>query len=106
MTLKEKAKQSIKLAGLGTFPRWRDCPDCGAKLVCVFDTYAYAQHYRCPKAKPSEEYSHAGIDQAFKSKQVAGVFEGKGTRFFTNNKGNVIRTEPMNRPLPVGKKDW
>jgi len=99
-----KAKQTVVVLGV-TLARYKDCPLCGAKLVCEWNKYAYQLHENCPKAKKQEPlaWKHGN---PLKNREISGVFEGKGTRFFTNHKGDVLRTEPLNRPIPAGRKDW
>ena len=85
-------------------PMYQDCKKCGVKEICRFINVAYSQP--CDKCKNTKEYQAeeaikdkelrgGGITEAFDNQRATGVFEGKGTRFFTNSKGNIVKTEPL-----------
>jgi len=96
---------TINVFGIKTdVPKWQDCKRCGAKLACKF--YGFTHLQPCDRCKVSKEYQdeendkdkslrNGGVSSAFENQRVAGVFEGKGTRFFTNSKGNIVKTEPL-----------
>jgi hypothetical protein len=109
-TLKQKAKEEVMVLGL-PIPYWQDCEECGDKLACHFSGFAYDQP--CIKCKSTEKYEQEqksyekpmSMSEAFKNQEIAGVFQGMGTTFYTNHKGNVIKTEPI-RPLKTGDPHW
>jgi len=108
----DKSQQTVRIFNTD-LPRWQDCTRCGKPLACPFDRVAYLQP--CEECRESDEYKAEQKKKGnlswkhgnpLKNREITGVFEGKGTRFFTNHKGDVVRTEPLNKPIESGKKDW
>jgi hypothetical protein len=105
-----KEKQTIVIMGV-TLPRWQDCNRCKAKLACKFEKFAYDQP--CEKCKQSKEYLEEQKNREtgwkhgnpLKNREITGVFQGLGTTFYTNHKGDVVKTESI-RPLPAGDRNW
>jgi hypothetical protein len=101
----------IKVLGV-EIPRYQDCNKCKTKDACSFAHYAYSQP--CDKCKNTQEYENEqdkikeerktwGGARALKNQEVTGVFQGAGTTFYTNDKGDIVKHEPIKR-LANGRK--
>ena len=107
-----KAEETVEINIVGIksqVPKWQDCNMCKTKLICRFFGFTYDQP--CSKCKGTEAYKKKqeesnkmggrSMDDMLKSNKVASVFQGKGTTFYVNHKGNVIKTEPIRPEKPM-----